>query len=137
MILERAEDFGGTWRDNHYPGLTVDIPSLWYQFPFAPNKNWSRFFAPGPEIHEYLKETALDLNLYPHLRSHCEVTRQQWDDAASVWHLSLANGAQITARFVISAVGGYINAKPEVDIDGLEDFRGVVCGQMHGMTATT
>ena len=126
VILERAGDFGGTWRDNHYPGLAVDIPSLWYQFPFAPNRNWSRFFAPGPEIHRYLRDTARNLNLYPHLRSHCEVKRQQWDDTASVWILSLANGTQLTARFVISAVGGYINAKPAVDLDGLEDFRGVV-----------
>jgi phytoene dehydrogenase-like protein len=30
IILERDPDFGGTWRDNHYPGLAVDIPVLWY-----------------------------------------------------------------------------------------------------------
>ena len=39
VILERAGDVGGTWRDNHYPGLAVDIPSLWYQFPFARDPN--------------------------------------------------------------------------------------------------
>ena len=43
VILERAADFGGTWRDNHYPGLAVDIPALWYQLSFAPNAGWSRF----------------------------------------------------------------------------------------------
>ena len=37
VIIERGDDFGGTWRDNHYPGLAVDIPSLWYQLSFAPN----------------------------------------------------------------------------------------------------
>ena len=126
VILERGDDFGGTWRDNHYPGLAVDIPSLWYQFPFAPNRNWSRFFAPGPEIHRYLCDTARKLNLYPHLRTGCDVTRQVWDDAQSLWHLEVTGGREITARFVISAVGGYINAKSEVDIDGLEDFRGNV-----------
>lgn len=126
VILERGNDFGGTWRDNHYPGLAVDIPSLWYQFPFAPNTHWSRFFAPGPEIHRYLCDTARRLGLYPHLRSGCEVTRQVWDDAASRWRLELADGTTLTARFVISAVGGYVNAKPEVDIDGLADFGGDV-----------
>ena len=126
VILERGDDFGGTWRDNHYPGLAVDIPSLWYQFPFAPNRNWTRFFAPGPEINRYLRDTARTLNLYPHLRTGCEVTRQVWDDAESLWRLELADGAEITARFVISAVGGYVNAKPQVDIDGLADFRGDV-----------
>lgn len=58
VIIERGDDFGGTWRDNHYPGLAVDIPTLWYQLSFAPNPNWSRFFAPGPEIHRYLQDTA-------------------------------------------------------------------------------
>ena len=54
VILERADDFGGTWRDNHYPGLAVDIPSLWYQLSFAPNPDWTRLFAPGPELYRYL-----------------------------------------------------------------------------------
>ena len=52
-IIERADDFGGTWRDNHYPGLAVDIPSLWYQLSFAPNPDWSRLFASGPELHRH------------------------------------------------------------------------------------
>lgn len=82
VILERSHDFGGTWRDNHYPGLAVDIPTLWYQLSFAVNPDWSRLFAPGPEIYAYLRDTAQRLGLYPHLRPHCNVVRQQWDDAA-------------------------------------------------------
>ena len=61
VILERADEVGGTWRDNHYPGLAVDIPSLWYQFPFARDPNWSRLFAPGPEIQRYLQQVAVDV----------------------------------------------------------------------------
>jgi len=69
VIIERDGDFGGTWRDNHYPGLAADIPTLWYQFPFAPNPDWSGFFAAGPEIHQYLRDTARRLGLYQHLRA--------------------------------------------------------------------
>ena len=47
IILERADDFGGTWRDNHYPGLAVDIPSLWYQLSFAPKILPSRSRSPA------------------------------------------------------------------------------------------
>ena len=32
----------------------------------------------------------------------------------------------MTARFLISSVGGYVNAKPTVDIDGVEDFAGTM-----------
>ena len=126
VILERAGDVGGTWRDNHYPGLAVDIPSLWYQFPFARDPNWSRLFAPGPEIHRYLRDVAERVGVYSHLQTHADVVRQVWDDDRGAWQLELADGRVFTARFLISAVGGYINAKPDLPIDGIEDFKGKV-----------
>ncbi|MFS0899282.1 flavin-containing monooxygenase [Mycolicibacterium litorale] len=126
VILERSHDFGGTWRDNHYPGLAVDIPTLWYQLSFAANPDWSRLFAPGPEIHAYLRDTAQRLGLYPHLRPHSNVVRQQWDDRAGLWRLTLATGDCVTGRFLISSVGGYVNAKPRVGIDGIDDFAGTI-----------
>src|SRR6188768_1818265 len=94
-IIERAADFGGTWRDNHYPGLAVDIPILWYQLSFAPNPNWSRLFAPGPELHRYFRDTARALGLYAHLQTASEVTCQRWDDAAAVWHLDIAGNPSV------------------------------------------
>lgn len=126
VIIERGNDFGGTWRDNHYPGLAVDIPVLWYQLSFAPNPNWTRFFAPGPEIQRYLRDTATDLGLYEHLRPNSEVVRQQWDDRLGLWRLEIRDGAPVTARFLVSSVGGYVNAKDTVDIEGIDDFTGTI-----------
>ena len=37
VILDRESDFGGSWRDNHYPGLGVDVPGFTYQYSFARN----------------------------------------------------------------------------------------------------
>ena len=48
VIIERADDIGGTWRDNTYPGCACDVPSHLYSFSFAPNPNWSRHFSPRP-----------------------------------------------------------------------------------------
>lgn len=126
IILERGADFGGTWRDNHYPGLAVDIPVLWYQLSFAPNPNWTRFFAPGPEIYRYLCDTASHFKLYKHLRANAEVIRQQWDTQSSLWRLSIQDQPTISARFVINSVGGYVNAKDTTDIAGIEDFAGTI-----------
>ena len=50
VILERANDIGGTWRDNIYPGCACDVPSHLYSFSFAPNPDWSRHFSPQREI---------------------------------------------------------------------------------------
>lgn len=126
VILERAGEVGGTWRDNHYPGLAVDIPSLWYQFPFARDPNWSRLFAPGAEIQAYLREVARQVGVYRYLRTGAEVVRQEWDDTRGVWRLEIADGRTVTARFLISAVGGYINAKPDIPITGIDDFGGKI-----------
>ncbi len=126
VILERGHDFGGTWRDNHYPGLAVDIPVLWYQLSFAPNPNWTRLFAPGPEIYRYLRDTASQLGLYEYLRANSDVVQQKWDATACVWRLAISGGATVTARFVINSVGGYVNAKNTVDIDGIADFAGTI-----------
>ncbi|WP_194813894.1 NAD(P)/FAD-dependent oxidoreductase [Nocardia sp. XZ_19_385] len=125
LILERAEDFGGSWRDNVYPGLFVDVPTLFYQFPFARKFDWSRLFPEGPEIQRYNRQVAADLDLYKHFRGGSEIRREVWDDDARVWVLHLAERDPIRARFVINAVGGYINTKP-VEIPGCDTFSGTI-----------
>ena len=55
IVLERASEVGGTWRDNTYPGCACDVPSHLYSFSFAPNPDWSRAFSPQPEIFSYLR----------------------------------------------------------------------------------
>ena len=52
-VFEKADEVGGTWRDNTYPGLTCDVPSRFYTYSFRPNPDWSRLMSPGPEIHSY------------------------------------------------------------------------------------
>ncbi|GAB17233.1 putative flavin-containing monooxygenase [Gordonia effusa NBRC 100432] len=127
IVIDRADDLGGTWRDNTYPGVAVDIPSLAYQFTFHRNPNWSRVFAPGAEVHQYHLDVVEHFGLRPHFRFRVEVTSEQWDDEASLWRLHLADGTSITARFVISAVGPFINPKPDGSgIPGFEDFDGIV-----------
>ena len=58
LVIERAADVGGTWRDNTYPGAACDVPSRLYSFSFAPNPDWTRSFSPQPEIQAYLRRTA-------------------------------------------------------------------------------
>src|SRR6266700_220715 len=66
VILESADDLGGTWRDNTYPGIAVDIPSFTYSFSFAQNPSWSRVFAPGHELKAYADHCADRYRLRPH-----------------------------------------------------------------------
>ncbi|MGC7974515.1 hypothetical protein ACP3WV_23235, partial [Salmonella enterica] len=74
----------------------------------------------------YLRDTADKLGLRPHLRGNSEVVRQQWDDDAGIWRLSIRDQPEVTARFLIGSVGGYVNAKDKIDIEGIEDFDGTI-----------
>ncbi len=62
-VFEKADEVGGTWRDNTYPGLFVDVLSRQYEFPFQPNYDWSRKYAPATEIQAYVKKVAADAGL--------------------------------------------------------------------------
>src|SRR6202012_4367442 len=68
VVLERAGEVGGTWRDNTYPGCACDVPSHLYSFSFAPNPGWSRAFSPQPEILSYLRSCAERYGIVPHIR---------------------------------------------------------------------
>ena len=75
VIIEQAADVGGTWRDNRYPGVSCDIPSHLYCFSFRPNPGWSRVFAEGREIHDYLRACVQEEGLEPHLWLNCALAR--------------------------------------------------------------
>ena len=80
VVLERAEDVGGTWRDNTYPGCACDVPSHLYSFSFAPNPEWTRHFAPQPEIWQYLRRCVARCGVVPHIRYGCELREAAWDE---------------------------------------------------------
>jgi len=124
VILERASDVGGTWRDNTYPGIAVDIPTFAYQFSYELKPDWSRVFARGEEVKGYIDEYVVKYGLHPHLRLESEVKSRTWDEANHLWRLGV-NGHEVTARFVVSAIGAFVDPKP-VDIPGVADFEGKV-----------
>ncbi|EFV12060.1 flavin-containing monooxygenase [Segniliparus rugosus] len=126
VILERADDFGGSWRDNHYPGLGVDVPCFTYEYSFARNRSWTRMFPYGREVFEYHRSVARQFGLYEHARWGVEIVKEQWDEAEGLWRLTTSAGEEITAQFVISAIGAYITAKEDPGIPGYLDFAGKV-----------
>ena len=125
VLLERAADIGGTWRDNTYPGVAVDVPAQAYQFSFEPNPRWSRVFAEGKEVKEYIDRITDRYGIRPHVRVSCEVTARRWDERQHLWRLTINGSEELTARFVVSAVGSFVDPKP-VDIAGLDEFSGDV-----------
>ena len=123
VLLEKAEGVGGTWFHNTYPGCAVDLPSSLYSFSFEPNPDWSRPYAPQPELKAYFERCALKYDVMPHCRFETAVERATWNDATATWTLHLAGGERVEAEIVVSALGMF-NELNYPDIEGLDRFAG-------------
>lgn len=120
VIFERANEVGGTWRDNNYPGCACDVASNLYSFSFAPNPDWSLTHSPQPEILEYLKSVARKLKLYPKVLFKHEVIKAQWHDG--LWHIN-TNQGNYTCNVLVGAPGPF--GSPQIPkFKGLEKFKG-------------
>lgn len=122
VVLERASDLGGTWRDNSYPGCACDVPSHLYSFSFAPNPAWTRSFSPQPEIWDYLRSVADNAGVMKYMRFDHMVTGATWVEEQAHWLINTTQG-DITANFVVAATGGLSDPKTP-DIAGVETFAG-------------
>ena len=124
VVIERAHEVGGTWRDNIYPGAACDVPSHLYSFSFALNPNWSRSFSDGWEIQEYLRDIAARYRVLDKFVFDCELLAAAWDAAACRWVAETSQGP-FSAKILVSATGAL--SEPALpDIDGIDAFAGDV-----------
>jgi len=125
VILERSAGIGGTWYNNHYPGLACDVPSDLYSFSFFQDFDWPRTFARRHEMCAYVEEAASRFGVTDKVVLNAGVESSRWDDAAGHWTLVTATGETFHARTVVGAVGMF-NEAVRPNIPGLDDFKGVL-----------
>jgi len=122
-IFDRADGFGGTWRNNTYPGAACDVPSHFYSYSFALNPRWSKTFAQQPEILAYLERVAADHGLADRLLGNTRITEMRWAHDARCWSLLTDDGATYEFDAVVSAVG-MLDVPNIPEIPGAHRFRG-------------
>ena len=121
-LIERANEVGGTWRDNTYPGVACDVPSHLYSFSFIQNPNWSRVFPQGNEIQQYLINACDSHHIREHIDFETTLERATWHGPSKQWHIQTSQG-MYSADFLITATGHLADERlPE--IKGIENFNG-------------
>ncbi|MGW4769981.1 flavin-containing monooxygenase [Nocardia sp. NPDC004278] len=124
IMVDKADDVGGIWRDNTYPDVAVDIPIWGYCYSFEPNPDWRYAYAKGDELKSYADRCVDKYGVRPHLRLGTEVTGIRFDDELHHWDVQ-TNRGPLRARFVINAYGAL--GRPKFpDIAGLDTFAGAV-----------
>ncbi|MDZ4298060.1 MAG: NAD(P)/FAD-dependent oxidoreductase [Moraxellaceae bacterium] len=123
-IFEKANDVGGTWRDNTYPGCGCDVKSALYSYSFEPYAKWSHIYAKQGEIHQYIRHCAEKYGMYEHLVFNSAVTAAQFDQDTGLWTLQIADGREVQAHNVVAAPGPF--AEPNTAaIEGRDQFKGI------------
>jgi cation diffusion facilitator CzcD-associated flavoprotein CzcO len=123
VVLEKAGDVGGTWRDNTYPGCACDIQSHMYSFSFEQNPEWTRSFSSQPEIWDYLRRVTAKYDLRRSIHFGMEVTGARWDADEQRWHLTTGTGTEYRARYLVAGTGAlHIPNVPA--LPGLDSFEG-------------
>src|SRR5258708_14532860 len=104
-IFERGDGFGGTWRNNTYPGAACDVPSHFYSFSFALNPYWSKTYADQPEILSYLEQVAQANGLDDRLVTDTRVTELRWSDDTRRWPVTTESADTHVFAVVVSPFG--------------------------------
>jgi cation diffusion facilitator CzcD-associated flavoprotein CzcO len=122
-VLEKADDLGGVWRDNTYPGAACDVPSHLYSYSFARKTDWGRRYAAQPDILGYIHDTADRFGLRDLVRTGVEVTSATYDDGSASWRVATSSGEIFEADVLVPAVGQL--SRPAVPpIPGIDTFAG-------------
>jgi cation diffusion facilitator CzcD-associated flavoprotein CzcO len=124
VLLERADEVGGTWRDNTYPGAACDIMALLYVYSFAQKSDWGSTFGTRQELFDYLREIADRFGIRPHIKFRHEVLGAQWDENTRLWNIQTNQGGY-TAQ-VLVAGSGYLSDPVIPDLPGINDFQGKI-----------
>ena len=123
IILEKADDLGGTWRENTYPGAECDIPSALYSFSFEPYPYWEYKWSHQPQILDYLKFCAKKYDIYPHIHFNKEMVSAHWNENESQWKLKTKDGKLYKSKLFVTAIG-QLHHPSFPNLGGINRFKG-------------
>src|SRR6201988_4525029 len=108
-VLEMAENVGGTWLYNRYPGARCDIESIEYSYSFSDEIQqewvWTETMLAQPEIEAYLNFVADHLDLRRDITFNTRVVAMTYDEEAAEWVLKTHRGESVVAPFAVAASG--------------------------------
>jgi cyclohexanone monooxygenase len=127
--FDAADDVGGTWYWNRYPGARCDIESYWYSYSFDEDLQqewtWSEHFAAQPEILRYLNHVADRFDLRRDIQFGARVNSAVFNEDSRRWTVETSDGNCVEAQFLISGLGN-LSLPRKPDFSGLSDFTGEV-----------
>lgn len=127
--IDRAEDVGGVWYWNRYPGTRTDTESHLYRFSWDKDAlqadPWPNNYLSGDEVRSYLGSVVDKHELRPHFQFSTELLSAEWDEPLRRWRVETSTGQVFITTYLFTALG--MHSVPNIPaIPGLDTFRGSV-----------
>lgn len=126
-VYEAADDVGGTWYWNRYPGARCDIESIYYNYTFSQEIlnewTWSSRYAEQPEILRYINFVADKLDLRCDIQFNTRITAARYNEENRNWEIRMDDGTAVVAEYFITAIG-CLSASNIPNYKGLDSFKG-------------
>lgn len=127
VLIESADDIGGVWYFNQYPGARCDVESFDYSYRFSPELEqewcWTERYATQPEILSYINHVAERFDLRPNIELNTRVSKATFDEYTSRWIVQAENGKMWRCRRLITAMG-QLSLPKKTSYPNQDAFRG-------------
>lgn len=135
-IIERRDTMGGTWDLFRYPGIRSDSDMTSFGFEFKP---WfsDKVLAKGPDIREYVIDTAREYGIKDKVQFGLKITRANWSSKEQLWQLTATHEAtgetrEFRCRYLLNCTGYYNYDKGyRPSFEGEESFDGDIVHPQH------
>jgi cyclohexanone monooxygenase len=126
-VFDKADDVGGTWTWNRYPGAMTDSESYYYCLTFSKELlqewSWTRRYPDWKETHDYFRFVADRCNMWPDIQLNTEIVSAEYQKDSAQWKVTTQDGESYTCKYFISAMG--MISEPEIPrIKGMDTFKG-------------
>ncbi|MCW3011010.1 MAG: Phenylacetone monooxygenase, partial [Solirubrobacterales bacterium] len=127
QVFEAADDVGGTWYWNRYPGARTDTESWAYCLSFD-RELWEEWefrerFTAQPDVLAYLQRVADKHDMRKDIRFSTRVTAATFDEHANRWTVRTDDGRETRCRWLISGLG-WLGIAYKPPFPGVESFQG-------------
>jgi len=126
-IFEKADDVGGTWYWNKYPGARCDIESMDYSYSFSDELqqewNWKEKYGTQPEILEYARFVSKKFNLRKNINFKTSIVKAKFIN--NKWIVETDNNIKIECQYLILATGN-LSTPNTPNIEGISNFKGKI-----------
>ena len=126
-IFEKADDVGGTWYWNKYPGARCDIESMDYSYSFSEELqqewNWKEKYGTQPELLKYARFVSKKFNLREKINFKTTIVKANFINKK--WKIETDNNIIIECKYLVLATGN-LSTPNTPKIKGISNFKGKI-----------